>query len=66
MESTTIINYAFWALVVFWSLAMLIISKNECAIKNDSNALKKGVSTYVFGLLLIFAGYFSLTWAMLG
>lgn len=45
---------------------MLIITKNECAKKCDDNALKKGIAAYIFGLVLIVAGYFALSWAMLG
>ncbi len=65
MEILTIINYTLLVLATTWTFFMLVNTQEDCKESCDVNAAKKGIATYLFGLVLIFILYFALRWAML-
>jgi len=66
METLEIVNYGLLFLSIVWTLFILFNIQANCKKNCSITTIKQCISTYFFGLMLIFALYFAHRWVMLG
>jgi hypothetical protein len=66
METLSIINYLVLALTTAWTLFILFNLQSNCQKQCDFKTIKQCISTYFFGLVLIFILYYANKWVLTG